>query len=184
MGSWPSAYQELNRAVELQPDNWKAQLDLGQLDLAGGKRQEATGRALLVLKGNPKDADAQMLLSNADALGNVKDALKEAQDAIQMSPNRSVLYINQGRLQAMANLSREAEQNSKQAQAVDPSSKAPLVALGRLYLQTYRYHLGRTYQKLLDETRAKPELEKAISSDPKSGVADLARQAISEISAS
>jgi Tfp pilus assembly protein PilF len=49
---------------------------------------------------------------------------------------------------------------------------------------TYRYHLGRTYQKLLDKTRAKAELEKAISLDPKSPVADLARQAISEISAS
>jgi cellulose synthase operon protein C len=50
--------------------------------------------------------------------------------------------------------------------------------------QTYRYHLGRTYLKLLDKTRAKAELEKAISLDPKSSVADLARQAISEIFAS
>src|SRR5579863_4590345 len=28
MGSWPSAYQELSRTVELKPDDWKAQLDL------------------------------------------------------------------------------------------------------------------------------------------------------------
>ena len=67
MHTWASAYQELKRTVDLQPQNWKAQLALGELELAGSKRQEAKERALLILKNNPKDADAQMLLSNADA---------------------------------------------------------------------------------------------------------------------
>jgi cellulose synthase operon protein C len=45
--------------------------------------------------------------------------------------------------------------------------------------QAYRYHLGMTYEKLKDPGRAKAELEKAISLDPKSPVAEQARQAIS-----
>ena len=50
--------------------------------------------------------------------------------------------------------------------------------------QSYRYHLGVTYEKLKDPARAKAELEKAISLDPKSPVADEARQAISELAPS
>ena len=44
----------------------------------------------------------------------------------------------------------------------------------------YHYHLGLTYQKLNDGNRARAELEKAISLDPKSPVADQARQALAQ----
>jgi len=47
--------------------------------------------------------------------------------------------------------------------------------------QTYRYHLGLAYGQLKDPVRAKAELEKAISVDPKSPIADQAREAISNI---
>ncbi len=47
--------------------------------------------------------------------------------------------------------------------------------------QTYHLHLGLTYQKLQDRTRAKTELEKVVSLDPKSSVADQARQAMSQL---
>jgi len=50
--------------------------------------------------------------------------------------------------------------------------------------QAYRYHLGVTYEKLKDPARAKAELEKAISLDPRSAVADEARQAISQLAPS
>jgi Tfp pilus assembly protein PilF len=43
-GSWAAAYQELQRTIELQPENWSAQLDLGQLVFAAGKAQDAKGR--------------------------------------------------------------------------------------------------------------------------------------------
>ncbi len=49
---------------------------------------------------------------------------------------------------------------------------------------TYRYHLGMTYKKLNDKPRAVSELQKVISLEPKSPVADLARQALSELSGS
>ena len=51
-GSWAPAYQKVQRAIDLQPENWPAQLDLGQ------------------------HADAQMLLANSDTvLGNLKAAI-------------------------------------------------------------------------------------------------------------
>src|SRR5258708_32281249 len=63
--SWAAAFQELSRTVDLQPENWPAQLDLGQLLLAGGKPQEAKDRALLILHINLKHSETQLLLSNA-----------------------------------------------------------------------------------------------------------------------
>jgi Tfp pilus assembly protein PilF len=48
--------------------------------------------------------------------------------------------------------------------------------------QAYRYHLGLTYQKLNDPARAKAELEKVISLNPASPVADQARHALSQLS--
>ncbi len=48
MNSWAEAYRELKRTIEIEPENWPAQLGLAQLELAGGKRQEARDRALLI----------------------------------------------------------------------------------------------------------------------------------------
>jgi len=45
---------------------------------------------------------------------------------------------------------------------------------------TYHYHLGLTYQKLKDSTKARAELQKVISLDPKSPVAEQARQALQQ----
>jgi Flp pilus assembly protein TadD len=42
---------------------------------------------------------------------------------------------------------------------------------------TYHYHLGLAYQKLNDSARARAELQKAISVNPKSPVAEEARRA-------
>ena len=65
MGNWPSAFQSLSRTVELQPDNWPAQLDLGKLFLSGGGASQAKQKAELILRSEPGNVDARILLSNA-----------------------------------------------------------------------------------------------------------------------
>src|SRR5258707_5443342 len=67
VGNWNAAFNELLRTVDLDPQNWPAQLDLGKIFLGAGKPQEAKDRALLILRSNPKDVDAQILLSGSDA---------------------------------------------------------------------------------------------------------------------
>src|SRR5208337_2347961 len=47
--------------------------------------------------------------------------------------------------------------------------------------QVYRYHLGLTYKKLNDASRARVEFEKAITLGPDSAVARQARQALNEL---
>src|SRR5467141_3991991 len=156
-GSWALAFQELSSTVDLQPENWPAQLELGQLLLAGGKPQEAKDRALLILQSDPKHADAQLLLSDADAaLGNLEDALEEARVASEMAPDRSASLINLGLIQAKASAFDDAEASLKKAQSLDPVSVTPLLTLANLYERQRRW------------ADAEKELQAAISLTPNS----------------
>ncbi len=151
-GSWAAAYQELQRTIELQPENWSAQLNLGQLAFAAGKAQEAKDRALLILRGNPRHADAQMLLANSDAvLGNSKGALKEANEATEMAPERAVVFTTLALIQMRADALADAEANLKKAKSLDPVSIAPVMTLGGFYQQQKRW------------AEAEHEFESAIS---------------------
>src|SRR6516162_6544589 len=124
LGNWSSAYRELSRAAELEPENSAVQQELAQLELAGGKPQQAKDRALLMLHQNPENADAKMLLSNADAaLGHLTEALAEAKEATAMAPERSVLFLNLGHIQARMNDVRAVEESFKKAQSLDPRSE-------------------------------------------------------------
>ena len=139
LGSWLAAYRELSRAAELEPQNSAVQQELAQLELAGGKPQQAKDRALVILRQEPKNADAEMLLSNADAaLGHMKEALEEAKEATAMAPERSLVFLNLGQIQARMNDVRAAEESFKKAQSLDPHSAAPHMVLAKFYEQNQR----------------------------------------------
>src|ERR1700733_16088958 len=119
IGSFASAFREFSRTVELDPQNWAAQLELAKLSLRGGKAQDAKDRALVILQSNPKNADAEMVSSSADAaLGNSKDALREAQEATVMAPDQPAVFINLGVLQARTADVARAEATLKRAKAL------------------------------------------------------------------
>src|SRR4030095_2046395 len=110
LGHWTSAFQELSRTVALDPQNYPAQLDLGTIYLGAGKLQDAKDRALTVLEKDAKDVNAKMLLSSVEgALGNQKDALDIAREALTISPNNSAVYINLAGLQQKYGALSEAE---------------------------------------------------------------------------
>src|SRR5712692_5464738 len=48
LANWASAFQELRRTIDLEPQNLPAHLDLGQLYLAGSKTPEARDQAKLI----------------------------------------------------------------------------------------------------------------------------------------
>ena len=161
--SWGAAFQELSRTVDLQPENWPAQLDLGRLLLAGGKPQQAKDHALLILHGNPKHVDAQILLSVADAaLGNLKDALEEAGNATEMAPDRAANLINLGLIQAKASAFDHAEASLKKAQSLDPTSVTPVLILANFYQRQKRW------------ADAEKEFQAAISLTPNSPMPRMA----------
>src|ERR1700745_2492394 len=156
VGNWNAAYNELLRTVDLDPQNWPAQLDLGKIFLGGGKPQEAKDRALLILRSNPKDVEAQILLSGSDAaLGNQQAALSEAREAVNLDPGRASVYLNLALFQQKWGALSEAEANLLKAQSLDPSSATPRMILGAIYEN----------QKRADDARK--QFEAAIKADTK-----------------
>src|SRR5438128_6392405 len=119
MKSWSAAFAELQRTVALQPDNWAAQLDLGRLEFAAKKFKDSRDRADLILKSNPNNIDAQMLLADDDsAMGNAQVAIEEANAAINMAPDRATSYVNLAQLFARAGNAKDAEINLIKAQTL------------------------------------------------------------------
>src|SRR5215475_5186332 len=139
MKSWPAPFGELQRSVELQPNNWDAQMELGRLELAGGRKNEARDRAQLILKANPANADAHLFLADVDvALGNTDEALAEATEAIKLAPNRAAFYFNLSQLYLRVGKPKDAEENLLKSQSLDPKSDLSYMALGALYFQQKR----------------------------------------------
>ena len=139
LGVWASAFRELSRAVELQPQNWPAQVQLAELALRGGKPQDARDRALLVLQSNPQDSNAEIVLSSADAaLGDSKVAISEAIEATRMKPERMEAFTHLGMLYAQSGDVRNAEENLKKAEALDGGIAATMT-LGEFYEQNRRW---------------------------------------------
>lgn len=134
LADWTSAYRELQRTLELDPQNRGARLDLGYLYLAAGKPEEAKNTALTILKSTTRDLDAQLLLASSDAqLNNMQDSLREAADAVKLFPDKEDAYVNLAGIQQKAALFQDAEANLIKARKLAPNSLVPAMALGNLY---------------------------------------------------
>ena len=134
LAAWTSAYRELQRTLELDPQNRGARLDLGYLYLAAGKPAEAKNTALTILKSTTRDLGAQLLLASSDAqLNNIQDSLREAADAVKLFPDKEDAYVNLAGIQQKAALFQDAEANLIKARKLAPNSLVPAMALGNLY---------------------------------------------------
>jgi tetratricopeptide (TPR) repeat protein len=157
--NWPGAYQELSSTVQLQ-NNWKAHMELANLDLAGGRFLEARSSAQTVLEGDRQNAAAQVLLSRADAgLKNFKNAVPEAQRAVEMNPNLVASYLNLGEIEERNQNNPAAESNFRKASLRDPKSLPAMLALGNLYSRERRWR------------EAERQFQAAVASDPQNPMA-------------
>lgn len=137
---WNGAYQELSRTVDLQPENAKAELELGNLLLAGKQFKQAQVWAETVLGRDDNNADAHVLLANADAgLENIEESIKEMQKAIELAPDQPRTYLNLAILQLDAKDAAAAEQNFQKAISLDSKSLTARLALGNFYRSQKRW---------------------------------------------
>jgi tetratricopeptide (TPR) repeat protein len=137
--SWAAAYAELSRAVALEPENWAAQLEIARMYLAGHRPQDAKDKALLILKANPADGQAQIILSQANSqLGNQADALSQAKDAVATQSEKPEPYINLAIIQEHAGALKDAEATLLKAIPLDKTGSS-LMVLGHFYERQHRW---------------------------------------------
>ena len=129
-----SALPEYVRAADLLPDRMDLQIKAGNLLLLGGRFQDAKTRARSVLKRDPKNVSALVLLGNALAgLREMQDAVSVAQRATELAPARAGFYTNLGALQLAKGDQALAETAFKKAVEVGGGQILPRLALGNFY---------------------------------------------------
>jgi tetratricopeptide (TPR) repeat protein len=140
LGQLSGAYRELLRTVDLQPTNYKARIDLGNLFVAGGKPDDAQTQANAVLAAEPDNPDAHALLSAIDVRKGQKDqALIEMQRAIELDPNRAAFHEDLAILQsADTTKAASVEDELEKAVVLDPKSVNAKLILAAFYARNNR----------------------------------------------
>lgn len=163
LGSVQNAYVELSRTVQLQPDNFQAEIDLGNLLLLGRDFQRAEDRADYVLSKDPNNISAHVLKADVSAgKHQLDEALAEMNLAVQLDPNRSASYLNLGVLEATkAPQSAAAEADFKKSIELDSKAIQPRLALATYYDAGKRY--AEAQQELQDAMKLAPKNQQVLA---------------------
>src|SRR5690349_6628399 len=121
LGHAPQALNEYVRAADLLPEDRDVQLTAAAYLLAGRRFDEAKARAEGVLKQDPRNVRAQVLLGNALAgLQDMDQAIAEIEEAIRLDPLRGATYTNLGILQMSKGKVAEAEAAFQRTVELEP----------------------------------------------------------------
>ncbi len=140
MGAFNAAYGELQRTVNLQPTNYKARINLGDMLLAGGRTDDAQAQANAVMAAQPNNADVHSLLSRIAARRGQKDlALAEIRHALELAPNEATLHETLALLEAGdSTQASSVEDELKKSVALDPKSVSAKLLLASFYAKSNR----------------------------------------------
>jgi tetratricopeptide (TPR) repeat protein len=143
LGDSSHAFQELNRTVELAPNNYRAQIDLTNLLISvrnpdgspvPDMLQQAKTHLDLLSKEQPDNAETHAAWANYyAAINDLATATQEMQHAIKLDPNRADSYLMLALLQQRSNAPDQAEASFKKAIEVDPKNLNAQLALGGFY---------------------------------------------------
>jgi tetratricopeptide (TPR) repeat protein len=165
LGESDRAFQELNRTVELAPDNYRAHTDLANILVTvrnpdGSAVPETLKQAkthLDILRDKqPNNPETHEAWANYYAAqNNIAAAMQEMQQAIAADPNRSESYLLLAIFQVRSNLPDDAERNFKKATEADPKAMNAQLALGGFYQSRNRL------------PEAEQQFKHAVGVDPK-----------------
>jgi tetratricopeptide (TPR) repeat protein len=143
LGNANRAFEELNRVVEITPDNYRAQTDIANMLVGvrtpdGSAVPESLAQAKphldILREKSPNAAETHEVWANYYAAqNNLAPAIQEIRQAIAIDPNRSQSYLTLALLQLRSGMPDQAEANFKQAVAADPKAADAQLALGGFY---------------------------------------------------
>jgi tetratricopeptide (TPR) repeat protein len=143
LGDSNRAFPELNRAVELAPDNYRAHTDLANLlvtvrnpdgSTVPDTLKQAKVHLDILRDKQPNSPETHEAWANYyGAQSNIAAAMQEMQQAIAADPNRSESYLLLALFQLRSNLPDQAESNFKKAAETDPKAINAQLALGGFY---------------------------------------------------
>lgn len=161
------AFRELVRTIELQPENYRAQLEVVNLLIVNHELDQARQQLDILLQKQPGDPAVHTTQSSLLAAeGNIPGAIAELQQAIALSPDRWEGYLSLAFLQLRNNQSDAAEASLKKVTELNPKAMQPHLLLGNYYQSHNR--LPEAEQQF----QAAQSLD-ATSADPRAAMARL-----------
>jgi len=157
LGAFSLAYSELQRTVDLEPANYQARLDLGNLLLAGGRVDDAQEQVKTMMAAQPNNANVHALLARiADKRGQKDLALAEIHRALELDPNKAALHETLAMLEGGdSSQSSAVEAELKKSVALEPKSVSARLLLAAYYVKNSRW------------AEAEQASRGAIATDPK-----------------
>ena len=156
---WQRAYQELTKTVELQPDNYKARLEIANILIAAGQSDQLKGaqdQVDVLMDKQPNDPDTHVAQASILAKEQrFNEAIVEMQKALALAPTRGDAYYNMAILQAQMNLPELAEANYKKAIDLKATGANPRLALAGFYQSRRRF------------AEAEQQVQLVMAADPK-----------------
>ncbi len=157
---WQGVFTELSRVVEIQPNHFKARIELADLLVAGKEYKRAQEQVEAVLKQEPDNVDALIQQAKIySSLNETMQALATMDRAQKFAPNRADVHLVLAQIQGAAQQAAVAEKSFKRAQELDPKSVATLFAVATFYQQQARW------------AEAERALRQAIAAEPRNRTA-------------
>ena len=199
------AEKSFARSAELDPSNLAPISALAAVQAAQNRPDEAIASYKRAVAMAPNNAQLLVALGSVyESKGDWQQAQTAYQQALNLQADNAVAANNLAYVLLEhggdPNLALSLAQTGRKGMSDSPNSAdtlawayyhtgaysvaAPLLedAVKRVPTNpTYRYHLGRVYQKLNDNGRAKSAFESAIKAKPDSPAAESARKALSEL---
>ncbi len=136
---WRNDRRLAEKTLEVFPEASGVRVNLGKLNWAEGKREEAERLWREALRQNPQDAVALWNLGMAMLeKKNYPAAMESLQKGIALAPRYSLPHIYLGRVYAALGRNADAQQEFQNALALSPLNTEAHNALGRLYLDAGR----------------------------------------------
>ena len=127
----------IKRAADLLPDDVVVQKRAATMLFLAGQFEDVRTRVEAILRKNPKDIDAQLLLANAMVgLHDLEAGVREIEEAIAIDPQHAATYTNLALLKLAQGRARLREEAFEKAVALDPKSLKARLALTYFFLST------------------------------------------------
>jgi tetratricopeptide (TPR) repeat protein len=160
-----TAFQELQKAVELDPLNYEAKGKLGELYVLAGKNEEAAQIADNLVKSRPRDPQGYVLQSGlAVRAGKVDEGIAKLKKAAELDPKVVRTMLTVGNLYLLKRDRKSAKEWYDKALAVEPNAAEVHVTRGNYFFAGGDREEGeKEYRKAIELSKEKEGLRIALA---------------------
>ena len=160
-----TAFIELQKTGELDPNNFETLGKLGEIYVMAGKIEEATQIADNLVKSRPNDPQGYMLQSGlAVRAGKVDEGIAKLKKAAELDPKRIRTLLTIGNLYLLKKDRKGAQEWYDKALAADPNAVDVHVTRGSFFFASGERDEGeKEYRKAIELSKEKETLRIALA---------------------